>query len=152
MDDLLFHLLDLAFGLIGNFWPVILAYLGYKLFGGLGKKMSQGQPKRKPVRRMAAGPVLTPVEGGGYPRRVEREAETVEVSKREQPVSQVDERRLYTEAVSADLPVHEAVDHSRPAPDENSLMDVPDPREGLKWALIFSPPRAKAPYRPPYRS
>jgi hypothetical protein len=73
MDDLLFHLLDLAFGLIGNFWPVILAYLGYKLFGGLGKKMSQGQPKRKPVRRMAAGPVLTPVEGGGYPRRVERE-------------------------------------------------------------------------------
>ncbi|MBO8164106.1 MAG: hypothetical protein H0Z34_10360 [Brevibacillus sp.] len=26
------------------------------------------------------------------------------------------------------------------------------PREGLKWALIFAPPRAKAPYRPPYRS
>jgi hypothetical protein len=153
MDDLLFALLDLAFDLIGEFWPVILAYLGYKLFGGLGKRMSQGQPEGKPVRRMSAGPDLTPVEGGGFPSRVERKAEPVEALKQELPVSQDGDRHLYTDAVSAVLPSDEAVDHfSQPAAEVDAPVGIPNPREGLKWALIFSPPRAKAPYRPPYRS
>jgi hypothetical protein len=150
MDDLLFALLDLAFDMIGKFWPVILAYLGYKLFGGLGKRMSEGKAGSKPVRRMSAGPVLTPVEGGGFPRHVETvQPDPLRVPMREQPVSQAAEDLPSAETAFAKLPAEDSSAQPLAAAETNSPALAPDPREGLKWAMIFSPPRAKSPLRGP---
>ncbi|MFP3595019.1 hypothetical protein, partial [Chryseobacterium sp. SIMBA_038] len=48
-----FDLIGWVLPLIGKFWFVILAYLGYRVFGKASKKVTQGK----------VSPTLTPVSG-----------------------------------------------------------------------------------------
>lgn len=155
MDDLLDLIFDL-FGwilpLIGKFWFVILAYLGYKIFGKGGKKVSQGKlprtltpvhdpdntpvsppPERRAARASAKYEPIQPesMEGVG----VEQEWAFAEPSR----ASNGPSLRLGNAAQTMTAEPKQATSHP---------LNV-DPREGMKWALIFGEPRSKAPYAPP---
>jgi hypothetical protein len=140
MDDLL----EMLFHLIGKFWPVLLAYLAYQAF----RNRKEGEKHVKGGR-----PVLTPVHGGGFPRP--------HAGQRKEG------KRLVPRDTAPDTSAAEA---PAPYPQEEQFMATPaEPqpaaesgkaslengegfhasREGMKWALIFSPPRAKMPYVPP---
>ncbi|MFY0545092.1 hypothetical protein [Brevibacillus sp. H7] len=150
MENLLFDLLEVAIVLIGKFWFVILGYIGYKLFGGLGKRAGKGVSQGKP-RQV----VLTPVEGGGFP-RWEQRSKPEEVSER---MDSNEAKAAWTETEDGNLNAAEPSTRgeflvSDPDPEEKKdALDLDlDPREGLKWAIIYGPPRAKAPYAPSYLS
>lgn len=144
--DLLFSLLGWIVPLIGKFWLLILAFVAYRIFGKGGKKLAQGKPRR----------ALTPVENGGFPRQEpQEERKQVRASSRYEPVVHQESQegvgieqewafaepdhsvRSTIERVSPPPAVQEAVDSTAP---------VLDPREGMKWAIIFGEPRAKVPH------
>lgn len=170
MDDLLellFDLLGWLLPLIGKFWLVILAFIGYKVFGK-GKKMSQGRAQR----------TLTPVESGGFPhpqpseeRRQVRtlnsasgedlpeERRQVRASSKYEPIQPAPFESLEGVGVEQEWAFAES-DHSVHAAERKQtkkpvLLEAPeavaadiDPREGMKWAIIFGEPRSKAPFAP----
>lgn len=149
--DLLFDLFGWVLPLIGKFWFLILGYLGYKLFGQAAKKAAQDQKRR----------TLTPVESGGFPspsQKVERK--TVRASSRYEPV-QVEQRddegwdRPYEPEAAPERASLDGMDQTyskgfpdRPGAEAKPAIDL-DPREGMKWALIFGEPRSKRPYTSP---
>ncbi|MGN7468607.1 hypothetical protein [Brevibacillus sp. SAFN-007a] len=158
MDDLLDLLVDL-FGwllpLIGKFWFLILGYLGYKLLGlggkGTGKKMSQGRPNRP----------LTPVETpwARQAPAVSEERKTVRASARYEPVEReaesmegvgVEQEWAFPQPAraSSGSTIRVAAAAAQPTPQQAKPQPgrMADPREGMKWALIFGEPRSKTPY------
>jgi hypothetical protein len=156
MDDLIFLILDLAadllswaWPLIGKFWFLILGYLAYKFFGKQGKKWVEEQSKRASAPAGTDG--TPPVAKRPEPKRV-RATSTYEPVAPEaiERVGAMQESAAAGANVSA---VHRgrALEHSRssslPRKEEKPLAD---PREGMKWALIFGQPRSKSPYIPPY--
>ncbi|NGQ94118.1 hypothetical protein G3578_02885 [Brevibacillus sp. SYP-B805] len=140
MDDLL----EFLFHLIGKFWPALLAYLAYQAF----RTRREGEKRAKGQR-----PVLTPVHGGGFPRpHVGQREEGERLAPPDTPAdaSAVEERDATPQeemlvAVSLAPPTAAASDRTSVEKGEG----IHTPREGMKWALIFSPPRAKMPYLPP---
>lgn len=160
MDDLLDLIFDL-FGwilpLIGKFWFVILAFLGYKIFGKGGKKVSQGKPTRTltPVNDPEGFPVSPP------PPKISKERKAVRASAKYEPIQPesmegvgVEQEWAFAEPSRASRgPSLKVSDPSRTVPAEpQQAVSHPlhvDPREGMKWALIFGEPRSKAPYAPP---
>ncbi len=141
MDELLFELLELAIVLIGKFWFVILGYLGYKVLGNLrrwtGKGVSEGKPRSI---------VLTPVEGGGFPRSYEsdRPQDDIERIDMVEPPMQIDP---YAAALTEQPEIQGSLESEQDAAQQTNGPGL-DPREGMKWAIIYGPPRAKAPYAP----
>ncbi|MFD2369712.1 hypothetical protein ACFSO0_07020 [Brevibacillus sp. GCM10020057] len=150
--DLLFTLLGWMIFLIGKFWLLILAWIGYKIFGKGSRKMAQGKPRR----------VLTPVENGGFPLPEARDEsqqepfssryEPEEPEAREESLEGVgiEQEWAYAEPDHSVMPKSERVSPP-PAVRETADSSAPflDPREGMKWAIIFGEPRAKAPHRSP---
>jgi hypothetical protein len=154
MDDLIFELLDLAaellgwlLPLIGKYWFLILGYIGYKVFGKAAKKAEQKQK------------TLTPAESGGFPtppKTTERKA--VRASSKHEPVydysledADVERERPYRYTEADEREVHERLKRgstSQEVPNSKPAINL-DPREGMKWALIFGEPRSKAPYSSP---
>lgn len=146
--DQLSDLIGLILALVGKFWFVIIGYIGYKLLGVLGKL---GQQTAKPRRH-----VLTPVQGGGYSRPAEDNvgqefAEYGEVTRTTNEASSV---RISDGVASVRPDMRQAKTRTEVdlVPDEEDWNATSEAMEGMKWALIFSPPRAKAPYVPPYLS
>ena len=145
--DLVAEVLRWVWPLIGDFWFVILVYLGYKLFGKQGKKQTTRQPGRN----------LTPVETGGVPPHGQPHPHPrrVRASSRHEPVAPIES---VAREVSDAAYERAAADESSPKRAVPSQGGEPasvlpetakpklDPREGMKWALIFGPPRAKSPY------
>jgi hypothetical protein len=143
MEELLFQLLELAILLIGKFWFVILGFFGYKLLGRLGRRagkgLSQGQPRTV---------VLTPVEGGGFPLRKEHPESVEDIQRLESAVVQGKAEGSFFEGEQLPNPVPP----DAPIETATTQTDEPvfDPREGMKWAIIYGPPRAKEPHAPPF--
>lgn len=135
--DLLFDLIGLLIGLIGKFWMLILIFLGYTLFG-----KSRGYKKRTPTMRP---PVLTPVYSPEAPREVS-ESRRNEASYPPVETKTAEEDTVLTTQAANPLIPSAAIE---PAVDSSEEPAPPDPREAMKWAMIFSEPRAKAPYSPP---
>lgn len=159
MDDLLDLIFDL-FGwilpLIGKFWFVILAYLGYKIFGKGGKKVSQGKLPRTltPVNDPESFPVSPPPE-------ISPERKAVRASAKYEPIRPESMEGVGVEQEWAFAEPHRASNGpslrlgntaqtvpAEPKQAASHPLNV-DPREGMKWALIFGEPRSKAPYAPP---
>jgi len=149
--DLLFSLLGWIIPLIGKFWLLILALIAYRIFGKSGKRMAQGKPRR----------MLTPVENGGYPIQVppREERKQVRASSRYEPLAPEESLEgvgIEQEGAFAD-PDHPVRPSERislpPAVQEAAEPSAPafglDPREGMKWAIIFGEPRSKAPHGSP---
>lgn len=148
------ELLELAIFLVVKFWPVILAFLGFK---AIGKVMQEA--KKKPVARR---PVLTPVHGGGFPMpqpgraivtRKEEEREEQDLFPYEDRENEERERERWLDSSVAVQPSFQAntsaVTKRSEQASNQKRVDAFTEREGMKWALIFSPPRAKMPYTPP---
>ncbi|MED4779323.1 hypothetical protein [Brevibacillus choshinensis] len=145
--DLLFDLLGWVLPLVGKFWFLILAFIGYKFFGKGAKKMAQGKPRR----------ILTPVESGGYPQQAPQvERKQVRASSKYEPVQSESMEGISVEQEWA----FAEPDHSQRASVQKQPQTVVqeraetpvtelDPREGMKWAIIFGEPRAKAPHGSP---
>lgn len=156
MDDLIFLLLDLVgdvlswlWPLIGKFWFLIVGYIGYKIFGQAAKKAGQEQKRR----------TLTPVESGGFPTpQKTKERKAVRASSKYEPVPADSREQVGMEYERLDRPseVEQRMTSERKesgrsmeeAPNSKSAIQL-DPREGMKWALIFGEPRSKAPYASP---
>lgn len=156
MDDLfdvLVELLGWVLPLLGKFWVLILGYLGYLLFGKQarrGRKMTQGKQQLPP---------LTPVDGGGTVRPMETRPERRMVVRQEPQPAPMEERTAEPEwleeerrtplAKAEAAPAAQAVgsgeaghpSRGEGAPETPTALD---PREGMKWAIIFGPPRAKS--------
>jgi len=154
-------LIRLLFSLIGDFWFVFIIYLFAKLFGAVRQKGTQQRTRQQAI---PARPVLTPVAGGGtwQPKtgtsmvREAKESTRMSAhegeSEREQPspVFAVTESIAATAAAPAvDTGLRKAIGAESVAASRFSSAAVPDAREGMKWAMIFSPPRAKLPYKRP---
>jgi len=154
--DLIFDLFGWILPLIGKFWFVILAYLGYKIFGKGGKKVSQGKLPRTltPVHAPDGFPAPSPPE-------ISKERKVVRASAKYEPIQPVSMEGVGVEQEWAFAEPSRALngpslrvsDPSRTVPAERQqAVSHPlhvDPREGMKWALIFGEPRSKAPYAPP---
>jgi len=132
--EAIYDVLELAILLLGKFWFVIAAYLGYKLLGNRGKKsakgVSQGQP-RAVVRTI------------GHSGAQAQEPVTLSAAVHERQTEPVEDGQ------SAFLPAWESSSTAENAPDSaasHSNEPLGDPREGMKWALIFGPPRSKNPH------
>lgn len=156
MDDLIFLLLDLVgdllgwlWPLIGKFWFLIVGYIGYKIFGQAAKKAGQDQKRR----------TLTPVESGGFPTpQTTKERKVVRASSKYEPVQADSREQVGMEYEGLDRPYEVEQRKSSEREDSGLLMEETpnsksairlDPREGMKWALIFGEPRSKAPYASP---
>ncbi len=138
------ELLELAILLVVKFWPVILAFLGFKAIG----KVRRDAQKRPGAQR----PVLTPVHGGGFPKP---EPGRVIVSRKEE---EREEQVMfpYEDKSLSEQPAFQEMKpimtHTAKKPANVNRANAFTEREGMKWALIFSPPRAKMPYtRPGYQ-
>lgn len=149
--DILFDLLGLAIALIGKFWVVILAGLSYLLFG---KKKEQ--KRRKPTLR----PVLTPTADGGYPTVLREEEPEVRVETTNpfsRSVEYVESDAFGEHSLTPgnvadinDLVVkseQEEQDQRQQVYHVSSERATVNPREAMKWSLIFAPPRSKQPYQ-----
>ncbi|MBH0331902.1 hypothetical protein ABH14_19445 [Brevibacillus brevis] len=152
--DLVVDLLDLVewiIPLIGKFWFVILGYLGYKALGKTGKKkMSQGKKM----------PPLTPVSTSEIPMETEEYSrETVRASSKYEPLQQesmegvgVEQEWAFSSPVRAStgptITVKESETKKVADSERASTLTAKqgNPRDGMKWALIFGEPRSKAPY------
>ncbi|WP_134686913.1 hypothetical protein [Brevibacillus migulae] len=135
------ELIELAIALIVKFWPVILAFLGFKALGRL-----KGDARNKTSTRR---PVLTPVHGGGIP---QPQPGDVMRSEREETVLPQSDAFSYEETREESAVQAQVWEPTPEAPIETpsvqrSAKEIAA-REGMKWAMIFSPPRAKMPYRP----
>ncbi|MDA5108665.1 hypothetical protein O3V59_09850 [Brevibacillus thermoruber] len=159
MDDLfdvLVELLGWVLPLLGKFWVLILGYLGYLLFGKQarrGRKMTQGKQQLPP---------LTPVDGGGTVRPMETRPERRMVVRQEPQPAPMEERTAEPEWLEEERRVPLAKAEAAPAAQAAQAVgpsaaghpsrgegapETPtalDPREGMKWAIIFGPPRAKS--------
>jgi hypothetical protein len=169
--EFIFDFIEILIVLLWKFWYIVLAYLGYKLFG-LGKHGQRRGTRQAAPRR----DVLTPVQGGGIPRRADVQPVT-EQPKQPEPddfgeatwtaspdVYAAEAKEIagaaetpFAEGKAADARLDAGTDHAAPArlaaetkPQAAREIDDSDARQGMKWALIFSPPRAKEPYAPPY--
>lgn len=151
--DLLFDLIGLLFALIGKFWTILLVILGYTFFGKQIKQAKQTKKPRTPQR-----PVLTPVFTPSTARREVRPTQIYEpvsppVENADNPYSPAEEEaQVPDEGKSTPQPMFQITfkeqaqrDH-QPQQVHPSETPTVDPREAMKWALIFSPPRAKQPY------
>ncbi len=166
--NMLLDLIGLAIVLVSKFWVFILFLLGYLLFGGGRRSRPSSAPRRN---------VLTPVSGGGIPRLGRTAVPMAEGESSWQhntPISRLPEPKSPVEP--ADSPMSYALDGEAASfapttigdasdflPDVKTTPDAPankpntdydgrwNAREGMKWALIFSPPRAKDPFTPPHR-
>jgi hypothetical protein len=147
--DLLFDLLGWVIPLIGKFWLLIVALIGYKFFGKGAKKMAQGKPRRQ----------LTPVESGGYPNTAPPgERQIVRASSKYEPIASESMEGVGVEQewafAESDDERKAAAERKKPVQAEVQSEAEPtaphvDPREGMKWAIIFGEPRAKAPHGTP---
>ncbi|MED1946398.1 MULTISPECIES: hypothetical protein [Brevibacillus] len=152
--DLVVDLLDLVewiIPLIGKFWFVILGYLGYKVLGKTGKKkMSQGK-KMPPLTPATTSDI--PMETSEYGR------ETVRASSKYEPLQQESMEGVGVEQEWAFSSPARASTGPTITVKQSESMKVADsdraktltskhgnPRDGMKWALIFGEPRSKAPY------
>ncbi|MGG1658742.1 hypothetical protein [Brevibacillus sp. NRS-1366] len=154
--DLVFDLFGWVLPLIGKFWFVILAYLGYKVFGKGGKKMTQGKLPRTltPVSDPKRFPVSPPSE-------VAQERKAVRASVKYEPIQPesmegvgVEQEWAFAEPTRASNGPSLRVGntgHTLPSESKQAALQPlkVDPREGMKWALIFGEPRSKAPYASP---
>lgn len=194
MVDLIFDLIVLLFDLTGEVWPVILALLGYLLFGKAARQRNKkAQEWGKWIEEVTDILVLEEEEEPRQARRISRPSAAPDVYgdwPEYKPVEQLEkaaERREAETAGSATVAGHSKDISASPAPMEHTTRPIGavstgqsllsaaaavsrsqqqlavdkreggagtpfDPREGLKWAIIFSPPRAKAAYRPPSRT
>ncbi|CAI8738277.1 Transmembrane protein [Brevibacillus sp. IT-7CA2] len=152
--DLVVDLLDLVewvIPLIGKFWFVILGYLGYKALGKAGKKkMSQGKKM----------PPLTPATTSDIPMETEDYGrETVRASSKYEPLQResmegigVEQEWAFSSTARASTGPTITVKQAEPmkVADSERVGTVKskhgNPRDGMKWALIFGEPRSKAPY------
>ena len=160
MDDLLdlvFDLIGWVLPLIGKFWFVILAYLGYKIFGKTGKKMTQGKMPRTltPVNDPTSFEVTRPSEDAEVRKPVRASAKYEPIEPGSMEGVGVEQEWAFTEPTRASTgpslrvgSVSEPMVLSEAKRTESSPLDV-DPREGMKWALIFGEPRSKVPYVSP---
>ncbi|MED1802116.1 hypothetical protein [Brevibacillus porteri] len=157
MEDLMDLVVDLLglvewiIPLIGKFWFVILGYLGYKALGKAGKKkMSQGKKM----------PPLTPATTSDIPRETEDYGrETVRAFSKYEPLQQESMEGIGVEQEWAFSSTARASTGPTITVKQSETMKVADseragtlsskhgnPRDGMKWALIFGEPRSKAPY------
>lgn len=152
--DLVFFLIDL----FGEYWFVILGYFVYKVLG-----IDKDKKKRK------SPPPLTPVNPDMMPGRMTAEKapappmvmETTPMQSRErepewQPIppaeiTRVEGDEAVREPSGAFVPVYQDA-----APLETHVPTEPvhhvsrqTLREGMKWSIILSPPRSRAPYTVP---
>ncbi|TKI56218.1 hypothetical protein E8L90_12505 [Brevibacillus antibioticus] len=152
--DLVANLLDVVewiIPLIGKFWVVILGYVGYKALGKAGKKkMSQGKKM----------PPLTPASTSNFPLETEEYGrETVRASSKYEPLQQESMEGVGVEQEWAFSSMARASTGPTITVKESETKKVADserartltskhgnPRDGMKWALIFGEPRSKAPY------
>ncbi|UFJ43153.1 hypothetical protein LOK74_12075 [Brevibacillus humidisoli] len=201
------ELIGVLLDLVGSFWPLILALLGYLLFGKAARKGNQQaakwgkwigdvtdipfgsdaeepKPKRMMVKSKPAAETdvsykmynterLSVDRTGGntdadwVERATEPTAETTAetlspLDMVAQPIrdgKRPDARSMKGKdhPILGKSPISEGGSitgaHQKTAlRRQERSREAIDPREGLKWALVFSPPRAKAAYRPPYRS
>ncbi|WP_409178283.1 hypothetical protein [Brevibacillus fortis] len=156
MEDLMDLVVDLLglvewiIPLIGKFWFVILGYLGYKALGKAGKKMSQGKKM----------PPLTPATTSDIPMETEDYGrETVRASSKYEPLQQESMEGIGVEQEWAFSTTARASTGPTITVKQSETMKVTDseqartltskqgnPRDGMKWALIFGEPRSKVPY------
>ncbi|HZG16251.1 MAG TPA: hypothetical protein VE710_14715 [Candidatus Bathyarchaeia archaeon] len=136
------ELIELAIVLVVKFWPVILAFLGFKAIGKL-----KGDAKNKAGSRR---PVLTPVHGGGMSQP--RPGNVISPTKEETIEPKYAETHSLVDLREDSSAPDHVLEASLEEPIETASVqrNVPviSAREGMKWALIFSPPRAKMPYAP----
>lgn len=148
--DWLFDILGWILPLIGKFWLLIAGYLGYKFLGKGKKKAAQSMPRRE----------LTPV-AGSFPADEPKQPETVRASAKYEPIEPESLEGVGFEQEWAFAePTEPEPDHSvhlkevapalEPTGQHQKQAVDADPREGMKWALIFGQPRSKAPFAPPY--
>lgn len=160
--DLFFALLALA----GKYWFVVLGYVIYRMLG-LDKKKSAKEAKRSQL------PPLTPTTSGGENRRVtvgQRPAASQQQDAQPMPdeTGETLENRDYEwkpipkatlthveQGESATPPGILVPIYQDAAPIETHVPVEPQHavakeklREGMKWAIIFSEPRSRSPYRP----
>ncbi|MFF0827134.1 hypothetical protein ACFYU8_09660 [Brevibacillus sp. NPDC003359] len=156
MEDLMDLVVDLLglvewiIPLIGKFWFVILGYLGYKALGKAGKKMSQGK-KMPPLTPTSTSDI--PMETEDYGRKTVRASAKYEPT---QPESMegvgVEQEWAFSRTARASTGPTIIVKQSEPmkvADSERAKTFTSkhgNPRDGMKWALIFGEPRSKAPY------
>jgi len=136
------ELIELAIVLVIKFWPVILAFLGFKALGKL-----KGNAKNKTGTRP---PILTPVHGGGMPHPQPGNVISTKREESIQPMSSDTHSlgELREESSSPEQAWEASAKEPIDTPTvQRSGTDI-SAREGMKWALIFSPPRAKMPYAP----
>ncbi|WP_147512804.1 hypothetical protein [Brevibacillus massiliensis] len=166
--DLILSLTSIVFALIGKFWPLLLVLLGYTVFGGKPKGQRQRQHPRRVLTPVEGGGRAAPVPTVTIPPVVEKKqwAEAEGTGTEGDPdwtapplapapestaeladgssyyLPEVQPRTEYQQAeVKTDLAPLATL------PDEKSeQLAAARAREGMKWALIFSPPRAKMPY------
>jgi hypothetical protein len=127
--------------------PAIIAYLIYKGFQARKEWAKRTQIPQRPV--------LTPVHGGGFPspqsgtsmavKRVEQRDSIVKEAD-DKPVSEMTAPRENGAESHASSP-YAVLAYDEAA--ENMAIHADAAREGMKWAIIFSPPRSKMPHRFP---
>lgn len=157
MDDLIFLILDLvadllawAWPLVGKFWFLIVGYILFKFFGKQGKKWVEEQSKR-PAAPAAPQQMQPADESQGRKR--------VRASAKYEPIAP--EELAYEGAIRESAAAQKdgfedgrgrwsTRDDRAAVPSPQQAAPLVDPREGMKWALIFGQPRSKSPYRPPY--
>ncbi|GAA4706216.1 hypothetical protein [Brevibacillus fulvus] len=159
--DLIDGLIGLALWLLSKFWYVLLALFGLRLLG-------RSQSGRRNQRRRD---ILTPAYGtGDRPAGQSQRRESSRKSMvRPEPVPPAGQWRdsrgksaisVAPEQEAAETPfrqsepevIRETVKQEQPN-FEGRHEPALDPVEGMKWALILSPPKAKAPRTmPPYSS
>lgn len=160
--ETLADLIRVLFSLVGDFWFVFLFYLVAKLFGAMRQKgTSQRSPRRTAI---PAGPVLTPVAGGGtWPSQAGRSMKQEKAAPERMsaheggaaddqssvPLVTLDYLSAADTPPVSDSGLGMAIGAEPSATSRLSSLPAPDAREGMKWALIFSPPRAKQPYKRP---
>ncbi len=157
--DLLEGLIGLALALLGKYWYIVLGVILFKLFGrGKQQQQKHTPPPLTPVERPEA-PAYEE-EGRSYgeyewepePTSPKRELTEVEAEllARESQNQQDEAVPVFTLAEERSEPPAERVE-AVAKPEQPQLELPPNPaREGMKWAMIFAQPRAKAPYTPPY--
>lgn len=156
MEDLMDLVVDLLgmvewiIPLIGKFWFVILGYLGYKALGKAGKKMSQGKKM----------PPLTPASTTDFPVETEDyDTTTVRATSKYEPLEReslegvgLEQEWAFSTPARASTGTTISVAQSSASVMEGTKREGNlrekhgNPRDGMKWALIFGEPRSKSPY------
>jgi len=153
---LLSQLLFWGLTLLENFWFVILILAIFKMLGNQGKKGKQARQRKRN---------LTPVESGGFPAPAkpsppQPQPRRVIASSRHEPIAPPVAEEV-PEAIQLAARERNAAENAASARAKDSMQTETapirrktdqtqfDPREGMKWALIFGPPRAKSPHVPP---